>query len=148
MPFCFSNNGLSFIGVDNDYVAQEGEAVFPNNHPTDAQLNEAFPLRAQLVATAALNDKVAALQTKLHNYVYNRYDQGTQMSFASLYASPSTAASVKTQIESAWTWVQNVLGHYYTLKEQIEAGGNPTSNFEQFDASDPGVKLKNFIKKK
>lgn len=39
---CYSNNGASMRAVDTDYVAQDGEVLFPD-HATDADLAAAFP---------------------------------------------------------------------------------------------------------
>lgn len=39
---CYSNNGFSFRAVNDNYVAQQGEAIFPD-YATDGQLETAFP---------------------------------------------------------------------------------------------------------
>jgi hypothetical protein len=50
----YSNNGISFRRVPNDYQAQQGEALFPDDPlPTPAQLSAAFAGYAPAVAANA-----------------------------------------------------------------------------------------------
>ena len=78
-------------------------------------------------------------------YIYSRYDAGTQASFLSLHADPATPQAGKTSIESVWAWIKSVMTHYYGVRDQILAGNVVKWNFSQFDATDPDVKLRDFM---
>jgi hypothetical protein len=78
-------------------------------------------------------------------YIYSHYDQGTQASFLSLHADPSTPESGKAAIESVWAWIRSVMGNYYGIKSQLLAGDVVKWDFSQFDTTDPGVQLSDFM---
>ena len=78
-------------------------------------------------------------------YIYSHYDAGTQASFLSLHADPSTPQAGKDAIESVWQWIKSVMAYYYGIKAQLLAGTVVQWDFAQFDASDPGIKLSDFM---
>ena len=78
-------------------------------------------------------------------YIYSHYDPGTQASFLSLHADPSTPQAGKDAIESVWQWIKTVMAYYYGVKDQLLAGVIVKWDFIQFDATDPGVKLSDFM---
>ena len=78
-------------------------------------------------------------------YIYSHYDPGTQASFLSLHADPSTPQAGKDAIESVWQWIKSVMAHYYAVKAQLLAGTVVGWDFKQFDATDPGVQLADFM---
>ena len=78
-------------------------------------------------------------------YIYSHYDPGTQASFLSLHADPSTPQAGKDAIESVWQWIKAVMAYYYGVKDQLVAGTVVKWDFIQFDATDPGVQLSDFM---
>jgi hypothetical protein len=85
------------------------------------------------------------MNVDVSQYIYSHYDQGTQASFLSLHADPSTPQQGKDAIESVWAWIKQVMAYYYGIKAQLLAGDIVKWNFSQFDATDPGVKLSDFM---
>lgn len=89
----------------------------------------------------------AEINTKLQEYIYTKFDIGTQLSFMALYVDDQTPLQVKTAIKTAWTWLQSVMDYYYKTKDSLEVNKGAVCDFEQFDATVPPVKLSDFMKK-
>lgn len=73
--FCYLNNGFSMRSVEDDYIAQPGEAVFVD-YATDEQLQVVFPdyltLKSQQnneVNNEAIKAQIAELEEKQHRSV-------------------------------------------------------------------------------
>ena len=64
MQYCYSNNGMSWRGVNDDYVAQTGEVLFPQI-ATPAQLTSAFSGYAAAVSKASLDQQITALEATM-----------------------------------------------------------------------------------
>lgn len=123
---------------------------------------KAFRQAVQVRQKEAAHD---LLRDELHRYIYGHYDQGTQASLTAMVAGilaimlnpeSSDADRIQAQVQlaqlvavilPAWTWVQQVLKHFYNIAAQItETGVYVDPDFSQFDASDPGVSLKALVK--
>ena len=137
--FAYSNNGNSMRAISPG-MELPGEIVFIET-PTEEQLQTAFPERGSAKAAELVASRLVDLETKLHDYIYSRYDQGTQSSLIALYVGPQATPKIEVAIEAVWCWIQGVLGQYYGWKAAIAAGGNPDINFIPFDLTDPKVRL-------
>jgi hypothetical protein len=87
----------------------------------------------------------ARLNAEVGQYLYSHYDQGTQASFLSLHADPATPQAGKDAIESVWVWIKSVMAYYYGVKNQLLVGDVVKWDFSQFDTTDPGVQLSDFM---
>ncbi|MDE2099133.1 MAG: hypothetical protein KGL39_17900 [Patescibacteria group bacterium] len=61
MKYCYSNNGLSWRTVEDDYAAQPGEALF-SSIATDAQLTAAFSGYGTASSNASIYQQINALE--------------------------------------------------------------------------------------
>lgn len=59
--YCYSNEGHSMRRVDDDYVAQPGEAIFPQL-PSDGQLAAAFPKHESHKTNLEIHAEILALE--------------------------------------------------------------------------------------
>lgn len=88
--------------------------------------------------------QVARLNREVGEYIYARYDQGTQASFLALMQDARMSQVVKDQITTFWDWTRLVLGYYYQKKQEIltiENWAGVEWDYAQFDALDPQVSL-------
>lgn len=78
MKLLISNFGFSTKNCDDDYVAQDGEAVF-ESWPTEDELLAAFPGRAEYIIQME-RDRLAGLaRVERDRQLREIYDAGTQM---------------------------------------------------------------------
>jgi hypothetical protein len=77
----------------------------------------------------------------VQNYIYSKYDQGTQASLQALHSDSSSPPELKQAIESMWAWIRSVMQYYYQRKAEILSGQIVKWNFAQFDTTDPGISL-------
>ncbi len=143
MPLAYKEDG-SFGGVPDDYQPQAGEVLF-SDHATDDQLEVAFPGYKAVKTANLIKSRLAVLENALHDYVYSRYDQGTQSSLTALFVLPTTSDAAKTAIAAMWVWMQTVIARYYQLRDQIKEGDMVEVNFIPFDLTDPKVRLENLM---
>lgn len=61
--FCYSNNGYTMRAVDDNYIAQEGEALF-SDYATTEQLNTSFPLYNSGIPVLTLDQKLDEVDEK------------------------------------------------------------------------------------
>lgn len=95
-----------------------------------------------------LQQNLLIINRELQTYIYNKYDTGTQLSFQAIFINPTTPESVETAILGLWNWIQSVLAYYYAAKEALIVGIPMESldwDLSQFDATDPGLKLSDFV---
>lgn len=93
-------------------------------------------------------DKLNYINAQLQTYIYSKYDQGTQISFNAIFADPDTPEVAKTTIKTLKAWIMSILSYYYQAKQAItnNTPWNEVSwNLSQFDATDPGLHLSDFI---
>jgi hypothetical protein len=88
--------------------------------------------------------KLSKLNRQLSECICCEYDFGTQISFIAKYVT-ETDETVKQQLLLVFAWIMTVLGYYYTVKAQIEAGQTPVVDFTQFAATKPDVSLRSFF---
>jgi hypothetical protein len=77
----------------------------------------------------------------VQNYIYSKYDQGTQASLQALHSDSSSPPELKQAIESMWAWIRSVMQYYYQRKAEILSGQVVKWDFTQFDSTDPGISL-------
>lgn len=82
------------------------------------------------------------MNREVNQYLFQKYDSGTQLSFIALYARADTPQTAKDAIQSVWDWQKTVLNYYYDKKSLILDGDiTITWDFEQFDVTDPDIGL-------
>lgn len=89
--------------------------------------------------------KIKMLEKELHNYIYSRYNLGTQSSMQTIYISPETTEEQKSNLELVWEWIKSVMVYYYSVKTQLENEVDADADFSQFDSSDPGITLRSLL---
>ena len=65
--------------------------------------------------------KLAQLKQELKNFIYSRYDDGTQKTLQTIYIQAQEAgdtAKINT-IKQVWDWINSVLIYYYQKKDAI-----------------------------
>lgn len=92
--YAYSNNGFSMRSVDDDYVAQTGEVLFPD-HATISELNLAFPLYNSGVPILTKAQKIAAL-----NAEYDVRFQALQRAYASAGLANNGALTIAQKQDS------------------------------------------------
>jgi hypothetical protein len=108
--------------------------------PREVSLNEPTDRIRALLLTQ--------LTTEVNEYINAHYDQGSQASYQALYSLAATPQAVKDAILPLWPWIQSVMEYYYGKKGELRDGEAPedvTWDFTQFDATDPGIDLEDFM---
>lgn len=149
--FCDFTNELKEgeIQVECDGIILEN--ISTHYQYTDGQLVEReTPLTEEEVKIVTMNQEelLILLNKQLQDYIYNKYDTGTQLSIQAIYSDPNTSTETKTAIEGLWSWIKTVLAHYYVAKAALTDGDSWYEidwNLSQFDATDPGMALVNLI---
>lgn len=59
--FAYSNNGLSFRAVEDDYIAKDGEVLFPDL-ATSIQLSQVFPQYSDIKRRADIIAQIAEIE--------------------------------------------------------------------------------------
>ena len=132
---------LTLTADESDQIA----AASPYVRRRMEMFGNADALQAVGLVPSAIQERFLSLNRDVQQYIYTHYDAGTQASFLSLHADPSTPAEGKTAIESVWAWVKIVMSYYYAIKAQVLAGDIVSWDFTQFDATDPNIQLSNFM---
>ena len=132
-------------GMETYYEYDEYKLRIRDREGLDSFVSENFDALLLSAKEQACNEAFQRMNKEVNHYIYSHYDAGTQASFLSLYADPSTPQSGKAAIESVWQWIKSVMAHYYAVKAQLLAGTVVQWDFIQFDATDPGVQLSDFM---
>ena len=90
--------------------------------------------------------KLEELNQDLRDYLYGKYDIGTQMSLKETKDRDDTPAEIKASLDGLYLWILSVMGYYYTKKAAIrdavdDSWQTETWDFSQFDATDPKISL-------
>jgi hypothetical protein len=100
-------------------------------------------------------DRLSALNNEVNEFIYSRYDAGTQSSFLAIYQK-SSDQSIKTTLDQVWDWSGVVMSYYYNIKSQMQGArtkGVLDAITWDFDANfgdagsimpDPQIKLSSF----
>jgi len=88
---CYSNNGYAMRSVSENYISQDGEALFPD-YATIEQLNEAFPLYNSGVLIKTKAQKLSDLNTE-----YDTEINALKIEFAGAGLANSTADVVQAK---------------------------------------------------
>ena len=65
-------------------------------------------------------DRLLLLNREVNQFIYARYDAGTQSSFLAIYQK-TTVQAVKDALDLVWTWSGAVMQYYYSIKTQMQA---------------------------
>lgn len=95
MQYCYSNNGLSWRGVNDDYVAQTGEVLF-SQIATPAQLTAVFSGYVSAASKASIDQQIAALEAKMTPRRIREAANGTDNGW--MKALDAQIAALRTQL--------------------------------------------------
>lgn len=125
--------------------------------PTMAEIMDAQPAVAELVAARELESRIAAVEEAMHAYVRGKYNSDLQiflLTIALKYIAdiargqPPTCTPARIDaLEGVWAWVQGVVAHFEVLVAKMQAGADLEPGEDDwpalFDATDPGITLRN-----
>jgi len=113
--------------------------------PTLAEMAGVSDTVAELVEQKRIADEVAVLEKAMHSYLESRYNTQLKMFLICAYVAPKCTEERKAAIESLWSWVESVVGHYLGLVAKLMDGQELTKKEQdwsgKFDAADPLLSL-------
>lgn len=135
----YSNNGMTLRGVDPDWKPKEGE-IFFNREQSEAELQAAFPGRAEALAAEALaktrKTLTDAMQAHLDQTAQTRGYDGI-LSLCS-YAT-SQNARFGPEGQAGVTFRDAVWAYGYQIIDEIQAGTRPVPTAAEPVAALPSI---------
>jgi hypothetical protein len=98
----------------------------PGEQPTQAELEAGW----ELCLPDEIQSRHDTVRSEVRAFIYSYYDEGTQNSFNAEFANlvdkqvsgetlTAQELQVKDAIKSVKTWIQAVMGYYYSVRQQI-----------------------------
>jgi len=104
--------------------------------PTEAEILQVTEDQLKELLKGPLVEK---LREEMHEYIYSRYDQGSQSSALGWLMLP-ISQSTKDLIMAAFMWIGTVTTYYVKIKKEIRASSTPEKvvwDFSQFNETVP-----------
>ena len=113
--------------------------------------NDKIELEESVLSIESIKkERINYLKSKLEEYIYLYFPVGTQMTLQAMYCDEKRSGDVKKCIKEIFDWIESVLGHYYSLRDEINQSQEPKNveiDFEYACSPDrPTYNLEDLLK--